>query len=345
MKLFLLLIVSFLVVHQSIGQKNHFVYVQSENKQPFYIKISDVLYSSSSAGYAIIPKLTKSDYVFTIGFPKNEWPQVQILVPITEDAGFELKNLPGKGWSLYNMQSMTFLSSSSQPEVVPSANTNTENSFGNILAGVTNTPDLNSVKSEPTAVQKPATVVIAIDTFLPAPPNTSNLEQPAPSNIQKIFSLIDEEGYSLAYVENVSSIPDTIRIFIADPSLKKTIQPLPVIVEPKPDSPQPIAEIPVVAKQIEADPRFLDIDINNTAKVESPTAARENPKPVTPSPKPLMVNSDCKAIAVDDDFLKLRKKMASQKDEEGMVRAGDKSFKSKCYSTCLLYTSPSPRDS
>ena len=44
-------------------------------------------------------------------------------------------------------------------------------------------------------------------------------------------------------------------------------------------------------------------------------------------------NSDCRANAGDDDFLKIRKKMAAETDEDAMVSAAGKFLKVKCYST------------
>lgn len=45
------------------------------------------------------------------------------------------------------------------------------------------------------------------------------------------------------------------------------------------------------------------------------------------------INSDCKAFADDEDFLKLRKKMASENSNDNMIKAAKKAFHTKCYST------------
>jgi hypothetical protein len=44
-------------------------------------------------------------------------------------------------------------------------------------------------------------------------------------------------------------------------------------------------------------------------------------------------NSDCKAVATEDDFLKLRKKMAAGSDDDDMISIARKAMKAKCYST------------
>ena len=45
----------------------------------------------------------------------------------------------------------------------------------------------------------------------------------------------------------------------------------------------------------------------------------------------LMINSDCIANASNDDFLKLRKKMAGAKTDDSMLEIAKKGFKSKCF--------------
>ena len=49
------------------AQQNHFVYIQTDNKQPFYIKMNSQLFSSSSTGYIVIPKLQNGSYSLNIG--------------------------------------------------------------------------------------------------------------------------------------------------------------------------------------------------------------------------------------------------------------------------------------
>ena len=80
------------------AQQNHFVYIQTENKQPFYVRIADRLLSSSSSGYVVIPKLKNGSYNMHIGFPKNEWPTQKIILNIKDrDEGYVLKDFEEKG--------------------------------------------------------------------------------------------------------------------------------------------------------------------------------------------------------------------------------------------------------
>ena len=57
MKLINFLLAFFIFLQHTDAQQNHFVYIQTDNKQPFYVRIGDRLLSSSSVGYIVIPKL------------------------------------------------------------------------------------------------------------------------------------------------------------------------------------------------------------------------------------------------------------------------------------------------
>ena len=54
---------------------------------------------------------------------------------------------------------------------------------------------------------------------------------------------------------------------------------------------------------------------------------------LVPSVSTKTTNSDCKDLANNNDFLKIRKRMAAEKDNDAMVFAAKKFFKTKCFST------------
>jgi Domain of unknown function (DUF4476) len=86
------------------AQRNHFIAIQSENKQPFYARVEEKIFNSSARGHLIIPKLIDSTYIITIGFPKDPAQEQKFPVTVNKDAGFILKNLKEKGWVLSNSQ-------------------------------------------------------------------------------------------------------------------------------------------------------------------------------------------------------------------------------------------------
>ncbi len=86
--LFLFFYLSFVVL-SSFSQQNHFIYLQTENRQPFYVKLDKKILSSSASGYIIIPKLQEGNYIMAIGFPKNEWPEQTVTCTVNKkDSGY-----------------------------------------------------------------------------------------------------------------------------------------------------------------------------------------------------------------------------------------------------------------
>ncbi|MEI8059233.1 MAG: DUF4476 domain-containing protein, partial [Ferruginibacter sp.] len=92
------------------AQQNHYIYIQTENKQPFYVKLDKSVLSSTASGYLIIPKLLDGDYTLKIGFPKNEWAEQSInCIVNSKDGGYVLKNFGDKGWGLFNLQTLVLV--------------------------------------------------------------------------------------------------------------------------------------------------------------------------------------------------------------------------------------------
>jgi hypothetical protein len=108
-------------------------------------------------------------------------------------------------------------------------------------------------------------------------------------------------GIGLVFVDILSDqAADTIRLLIPADVKKAT---------------------PVQSNQEEK--KFLDI----------PPADSVNKETVT---KPAVKNSNCKAVAIEDDFYKLRKKMAAVNDDDAMISEAKKTFKTKCFSTIQI---------
>ncbi|MEC5147181.1 DUF4476 domain-containing protein [Chitinophaga sp. 212800010-3] len=102
------------------GQR-HYVYIQSEKGQPFYVKYNGKVLSSTERGYIIIPQLETGTAPITVGFPKNASPEAQFSVRIAKnDQGFLLKKA-GDGYSLYNLQTFRELKANSDAPAVADA--------------------------------------------------------------------------------------------------------------------------------------------------------------------------------------------------------------------------------
>jgi hypothetical protein len=340
MKRFLLILFLLSSFISLSAQQNHFVYLQTDNKQPFYIKLNNQLYSSSSSGYIVVPKLQNGTYNFTVGFPKNEWPQQVIPVKIDNaDIGYMLKNFGEKGWGLFNIQTLdvTMASSANANNTVTQTKTD---AFSNTLADVVNTP---SLKEE--TKQKPP-----VETKIEVKESSVIVADKKTSDISIVSTILDNSGRSAIYIDRSNNNNDTVRIFIPYPQ-SVNVKPQDIPVPPIAPVTQPVvkADPEKIMEQPKMDEKFLDIELPNpndtkdsvkipasitTSQPIKTATAKESTSPVpgeTKTAVPLTVksagfNSDCKAQADDNDFLKLRKKMAAENNDDDMVTVAKKNI-------------------
>jgi hypothetical protein len=378
----IVLAVQFIAFHIE-AQLSHFVYLQTDNRQPFYIKYNNKIISSTTSGYLILSKLNDGTINFSLGFPQTNEPEQKFAITIDRtEKGYLIKNFNEKGWGLFDLQSAAITyaqtnapqtnSNSTVITTTPPAN----DPFANMLSNVTQDSTVKTVtvkkEEKPVVVDtpKPAPVIAKVDTpkkeevVVQSPPQEKKPEPvttkeekpaidtpkvqepilqepvwvaPAKSVVQRIRRFDSREGSDLVFevVEN-NGARDTIRLFIAaDSSVTNTAAPevKQEITEPKKDT---ILTTPLPQSELKILPEVKKEEV----KQDTPVTKREEPKseiktePVTKTP--VIPNSNCKEEATEDDFLKLRKRMAAQNKEEAMVNEAKKVFKTKCFSTSQL---------
>jgi hypothetical protein len=129
------------------SQEHHFIYIQSENKQPFYLRTKEKVYSSTETGYLIIPKLESKRLIFTVGFPKNIWTPSDYQLDIEfKDLGFQLKKVDSLQWALYDMQTSELLSPIEKNVIKFQIIQTSTDEFSNMLAEVSNNPAVKQKK-------------------------------------------------------------------------------------------------------------------------------------------------------------------------------------------------------
>jgi uncharacterized protein DUF4476 len=96
------------------AQKIYFVYLQTENNDPFFVRMDDKLYSSSPSGYLILPRLKDSTYHFRLGFPGKDIDLDFSTTVNRKDHGYLVKNFGEKGWGLFDLQSLSIQMSTSK---------------------------------------------------------------------------------------------------------------------------------------------------------------------------------------------------------------------------------------
>jgi hypothetical protein len=358
------------------AQQVHFVYLQTDNGQPFYVKINNKLISSSSEGYIILPELKDGDYQLVVGFPKKEFPEENFNLSIDKkNEGFLLKNFEEKGWQLFNLQTLALIESTNE-KAIAKVEIKEVDPFSAMLANVVKD---SSILQDHTVAPKPVKPLDTVATVEVKEPNTNPdtlsfvvRQSPAvPTSpvvtessvvteqkpmISMILNKEDQDGLQRIY-EDRNDGSDTIRIFF--PAGKAT-QPVAanqdsgeknIVKNIMPDPTPPVENnnsgftiTPTIIPG--ADSTIATGNENNTVVIPNSsddTSQDQNtreserreariillPKEVTSS----KVNSDCKAFATTEDFLKLRKKMASENNAENMIKVARKYFKLKCYGT------------
>lgn len=63
------LLFSFCLLLAANAQRSYFLYFETENAAPFYVKMGEKIYSATSSGYLILPEMGDSIYTVAIGFP------------------------------------------------------------------------------------------------------------------------------------------------------------------------------------------------------------------------------------------------------------------------------------
>jgi len=125
------------------AQKNFFVYIESEAREPFYVLINGKTnYSSSINGFLTIPQMQNGVYDAEIGFVKGKYPEQHFVLEIkSQDLGFALRKLKDNSFGLLDLQTFTTIApvniaNANQGGVKPAdaLNSNTA-SFTNKLKG------------------------------------------------------------------------------------------------------------------------------------------------------------------------------------------------------------------
>ena len=339
------------------AQQNHFIYIQTENKQPFYVKLDKQVYSSTTSGYLIISRLHNGSYNFEIGFPKSEWPAQHITCILdNKDVGYLLKDFGDKGWGLFNLQSAEIIMAEKGSNSHTGTSESRADDFSNMLSKVVNDPAIRQaypVKDEPKVIREAIQPVPVIkDESIKTEPaiNITPVKSVEPEvPVIKRYSINqDDAGVELVYVDVINGKVDTINILIP-------IEKIPVkLMNEKPTTiipPDIKKEAPVKPEVKTSNEKFLDIEVPGTVKESEVKKAVEvggiekkevqivqevkvrDSLAAPVKARRVLSNSNCKNNSTEEDFLKLRKKMASENNEDAMIGVAKKFFKLKCYTT------------
>ncbi len=361
--LFALLFICFSIGVQA--QRVYFIYLQSENGAPFYVKMGDNIHSSTASGYVILSSLKDSTYLFSLGFPGPQSSETKFSIPLANgDKGFLIKNVDD-GLNLFDLQTLTLFKPFSAAIAGSSQHSTTRTDpFTKLLSQTSNDASLLTVSvpvteeavkkgkgaketSQKAALEKDVKVAAAVEessgeikedvslsqqsevkvenqkSTLPPPVIAAVLKEEAVASEQKaeelkplvkeeeklkekvnepfVRSVISQksessttEGFGLIFLDEENGRIDTIQILIPNP--KKWIK-----------EDEPSKDIAVQEKPLE---KGLSQPVLKDVKKAS-----------------------CTNIATTKDFLKLRKNMAAETNDEAMIAEARKFFKTKCFTT------------
>ncbi|MBD0294760.1 MAG: hypothetical protein ICV84_06085 [Flavisolibacter sp.] len=354
MKNFSLLLIAFCTGVLAYAQKVYFIYLQSDNYTPFYVKMGDKVYSSSPAGYLILSKLRDSTYTFSIGTPAAGSSESRFSITINgNDKGYILKDV-GTGLNLFDLQTMT-LQGPLTASIATASTTKKTDAFTTILSEAANDASLLEIpaavkeekktppektspeKKEIITINQPA-VRVAMTTdkrdSIAITENKPPLQEPPTSIAEMPKTTTSSENTAPAKVDTFTTNKES--------SSLQTPQPTPVE--------QVNYKRSIVTRRAESSTTegfglvFLD---NQDGVIDTIRLLIPNPKNFTSQQETglkkeeatpttsaaLKKNSACQAVASDNDFFRLRRDMATKNTDNNMIDEARKVFRKKCFTT------------
>lgn len=191
---------------------NHFIYIQSETKDPFFVLMNGKNYSSTINGYLILAKLQNGLYNLIIGFPKDKYQEQKFNCAIADnDLGFSLKQNSNKQWELFNLQDFTTVSTGQKATAAEPINVLPTISVA-IDSTVTTKPSTKNISENNTANKAPSQQVLTAEKPL-AEGGSVTLHPSSNTSIRPITiisSVLSETGIMQVYIDK----NDTISVFI-----------------------------------------------------------------------------------------------------------------------------------
>jgi hypothetical protein len=310
----------------------HYIFIEADGQQPFYLKQGNTMVSSSAAGFLILPKIKAAELEFSIGFPKNIYPEVSFYINGTDrDRGFQLKLMEGQGWSLFDRTSLEIIKGET-PKTSPiemQLPKKEEGSFAQLLATATDDksllariPKKDSVeKAVPSkAITKPGLTAVATKAGLKD--SLAKKEKVILPPISTSVQTEDADVKRLVFVENTNKErPDTITIEIEK---KKTITPI-ASLKPSKDSSLATTALSAVAHDT-----VKTVTMSQLSKPkDGPDTAKANVQVSKASP---IVVCD-RPIADYKDIRALQKKLLGIASDEEQRNYAVKAFGLKCFNS------------
>jgi hypothetical protein len=378
MQKFLYFLFFLLIGFTTYAQQHYYLYIQSDDRQPFYVRLSEKVYSSSESGYLIIPRLEDGNYPVVLGFPRNIYPEHQFQVRLNKkDRGFQLKRSANRSWELVNLQNQ---------EVIANAAANAGNSeltgerktdaFSVMLANVVNDSAILYAQQKPEPVKavvqkqqppakkeetKPpvnnkeadAEALVKTEAITPVPETKTTITAADSSMLQPdtgyVTVKIKETGSSLPVIKTTGTdkrAPDD-KPFISRISEEKsttmyraiyleqynyTTDTIDIIIPIQSAVASTNRQSESIKEQVSDTKDKTATGTNDATREErraekAPVTAAENLPDTTAKKKIIIMNSDCKNFASDNDVDKLRVRLIAAKNIDDKLAAARRYYR------------------
>ncbi len=306
----------FLIIFQlgiiSLLNAQHYLFIEADGQQPFYIKRGSEAYSSTASGFLILSKLTAKEIDFIIGFPNKLYPEVSFKVNgLDRDRGFLLKQDEGKGWVLIDRAGSGMIAGGAvTPQLFSAVSGNSSAGFADLLADATGDKSLLEKTSyTPTTPTKqvavsPKTNSSGGPTKKPQSPQAT----PKPKSwgiIRSIVQSDDSTSIRIAFFEkNAKEKWDTILIEIEKPLMS-------------------IA------------PEKIEIDSSRSAlRLEKKVNLSEQSLSPLSNTAENIVSTECKnPVALPKDVKEVQRKMSKSSSSDEQIAIALKAMAERCFTT------------
>jgi hypothetical protein len=287
-KYLLPLLITLALKGSHVFAQNHFIYIQSETRQPFTVTVNDKQFNSTGSGYVIIPRLKSGQYDLNVKFKDAKIPESRFTSVVDKkDVGYTLNAVGNSTIGLIDMQTYATLSATpvdtyAKNDKNAGSNTKTESEKNNTTAKTTTNTGRKPI---PKKESNPSSATVKLK-----------------SGINKISEVKGANNVSLLYIDVRGNSYDTIDVVI--PTQKE-----------------------------EAFVPKMDKFSNENSIFKWASADQNGDEDELIHDFQSGYNRKCVHLLTNEDYARLRRRMAAQSNETKMIEEALKISKKKCFTT------------
>ena len=326
------------------AQETRFVYFQTENGNPFYLKWKDSIISSTETGYLILSGMDIGKHAINIGFPQNTAPSTPYVLTLEiHDLGYLIKQNLDKGIVLEDLQTREVLTS--EKSATMDFGYEPGDAFSSLLVDVTGDSSILNKKSNPKNTERIETA--KTDSVQTKSKVDLVVSKGTETNrpITRLYTRLDSSGRLMTYIVPGKEKNDTVVLFISYPKAAKETK---AVIETKVNDKN--KEVP--STEIKKTENKTDTSSAKQSKVKVQAEGNRNNTTIgkdslkvdqVKNTKETDTANQCRNAATERDFINLRRRMVDQYEEKLMQEVALQSFRKKCYTSlqiknlCVLF--------